>query len=147
MDTMRIASWNLNHKTRLKDVPIDAVEGLVSLNPDVIVLTEYVHGPSRTEFLDRLASHGFHHWLVSHSVPGENQVLIASRTNLERGPILAPAIAPSVPSNALDAFLPLQGYGILGIRVPDYSKNLKVKRECWDWILSTAQSVRTTRSS
>src|SRR4051794_38710327 len=103
---MRVLSWNVNHKTRLRAIPPAACEGLLSLRPDVIVLTEYVHGPTRAAFLDELATHGLGHRLVSTCTPGENHVLIASRTRLEPGPIQAPAIAPSVPSNVLHAVAP-----------------------------------------
>ncbi len=105
------------------------------------MLTEYVDGPTRAPFHASLAQHGFCHLLVSGLGRGENQVLIAGRTALEPGPIFAPEIASSVPSNALHVRLPQEGLEILGIRVPDYSKALKTKRACWDWILQTASEV------
>jgi endonuclease/exonuclease/phosphatase family metal-dependent hydrolase len=138
---MRIVTWNLNHKTFLQDIPHDAIHALLSLRPDILVLTEYVHGPTRERFQDTLASHGIGQCLISGRVPGENQVLIASRSRLEPGPIRAPAIAPSVPSNALHTILPDQQFEILGIRVPDYSKDARTKRACWDWIERTAVGV------
>ena len=98
-------------------------EAIASLGPDVIVLTEYVHGPSRDVFIAKLENHGFCNWLVSEYRKRENQVLIAARTVIEKGPIRAPEIAPSVPSNALHVCLPDEGVEILGLRVPDYSKD------------------------
>ena len=139
---MRIIAWNLNHRIREKAIPDQTTEAIVSLGPDVIVVTEYVHGPTRTGFLAALAQQGFGHWLVSDPRPRENHVLIAARSALEPGPILAPEIAPSVPSNALHVRLPHDGLEILGMRVPDYSKAPKIKRACWDWILQTANDVQ-----
>jgi hypothetical protein len=138
---MRIVAWNINHRIREKTIPDKMTEAIASLGPDVIVLTEYVHGSSRLRFLAALAELGFGHWLVSDPRPRENHVLIAARTAFEPGPIFAPEIAPSVPSNALHVRLPQEGLEILGIRVPDYSKDLKTKRACWDWILKTASEV------
>jgi len=139
---LKIVAWNINHRIREKAIPDQMIEAMVSLAPDVIVLTEYVHGPSRGSFLARLAEHGFGHWIVSDPRPRENQVLVAARTDLEPGSIRAPEIAPSVPSNALHVRLPRDGVEILGLRVPDYSKDAKTKRACWDWIIRTAATVK-----
>jgi endonuclease/exonuclease/phosphatase family metal-dependent hydrolase len=68
--------------------------------------------------------------------------LIASRTPIELGPIEAPTIAPSVPSNALHVILPQERIEILGLRVPDYSKQRAIKRACWNWIIETAKTVK-----
>jgi len=135
---VKIIAWNINHRTLEMAIPDQMVEALVSLTPDVIVRTEYVHGPSRGSFLATLAKHGFGHWCVSDPWPQENQVLIAARTDLERGSIRAPEIDRSVPSNVLHVHLPQDGVEILGLRVPDHSKDAKTKRACWDWILETA---------
>jgi len=119
------------------------VDAVASLGPDVIVLNEYVHRDSRQPFLEQLAESGFPHWQVSHVTPlGENHVLIASRAPIEVGSIRAPDIAPSVPSNFLHIRLPHEGCEILGLRVPDYSKQRTKQRECWDWIIETAATVK-----
>jgi endonuclease/exonuclease/phosphatase family metal-dependent hydrolase len=139
---MRIVAWNINHKAREKKIPEQLAEAIASLGPDVIVLTEYVQGLSRNAFHASLAHHGFCNWLVSECRPRENHVLVAARTALERGSIRAPEIAPSVPPNALHVRLPQEGLEILGLRVPDYSKDPKTKRACWNWIIETAASVK-----
>jgi len=139
---VRIVAWNINHRIREKVIPDQMTEAIVSLGPDVIVLTEYVHGPSRNVFLATLAQRGFCNSLVSECRPRENHVLIAARTPVELGPIRAPEIAPSVPSNALHVRLPDEGVEILGLRVPAYSRYPKIKRACWDWIIATAASVK-----
>ena len=129
---MRIVAWNINHRTREIKIPEQFAEAIAALVPDVIVLTEYVHGPTRSAFHASLAQQGLDNLLISERRPRENQVLIASRTPLQAGPIRAPEIAPSVPSNALHVRLPHKGLEILGIRVSDYSKAPKTKRACWD---------------
>ena len=140
---MRLITWNVNHRTRVKPIPLRLPEIIASLEPDSVVLTEYVHGDSRRSFLAQLAGLGLPYWLVSRATPtGENHVLIVSRTPIVGGDIEAPAIAPSVPSNALHAVLPREGIEILGLRVPDYSKQLAIKRACWDWIIETATAVK-----
>ena len=140
---MRVMTWNLNHRTRAKPIPLGLPDAIASLEPDLIVLTEYVHAESRRSFLAQLADRGLPYWHVSRvTPPGENHVLIASRSPMELGPIAAPAIAPSVPSNALHVILPREGIEILGLRVPDYSKQRTIKRACWNWIIETAKAVK-----
>ena len=58
---MRIAAWNLNHRTKEKTIPLTALHGIDSVNADILVLTEYVDGPSRTEFKRSLADMGYGH--------------------------------------------------------------------------------------
>ena len=53
---LRILAWNLNHRARAKAIPSCLADVIASLEPDVIVLTEYVHRDTRRPFLDQLAS-------------------------------------------------------------------------------------------
>jgi endonuclease/exonuclease/phosphatase family metal-dependent hydrolase len=138
---MRLATWNINHRTREKPIPPLMAEAIASLAPDVIVLTEYVPGPSRGRFLAELAALGLVHTRVSAYAKGHNHVLIASRSALEDGDIRAPAIASAVPSNVLHVRLPGEESDVLGLRIPDYSKEPVTKRACWDWIMTTAGAV------
>lgn len=139
---MVLITWNVNHRARPKPVPALVAEAIASLRPDVAVLTEYVPGPSHMAFLEGLAFIGLEHALVSPQAPKENQVLVASRSPMEAGTIKAPHIAPSVPSNVLHVQLTLAGLEILGVRIPDYGKQLPIKRQCWDWIITTAKELR-----
>jgi endonuclease/exonuclease/phosphatase family metal-dependent hydrolase len=118
-------------------------KAIASLTPDVIVLTEYVHGSSHQIFIEQLDSYGFTYHLVSKRAVKENQVFIAANTKLECGNIIAPTnIDKSLPSNVLHVLLPEKGFDILGMRVPDYSKLPKIKRQCWDWIQKIAAENR-----
>ena len=138
---MRLFTWNINHRSRPKVIPNLLVEAIGALAVDVVVLTEYVPGTAHTKFLMDLASIGLEHNFVSTYTPKENHILIASKNKLREGSIIAPRIAPSVPSNSLHVHQTSTSIEILGIRVPDYSKQPNIKRKCWDWILTTADEV------
>jgi endonuclease/exonuclease/phosphatase family metal-dependent hydrolase len=138
---MRLLAWNVNHRTTQKPIPPLMAEAITSLAPDVIVLTEYVPGPSRERFLTDLASCGLKHKRESAYVKGQNHVLIASRSTLESGDLRAPEIAPAVPSNVLHVRLPDDGLEVLGLRIPDYGKQPVIRSLCWDWITATAKAA------
>lgn len=143
---MRLLSWNINHRTRAKLISPALTAGIDSLKPDVVILTEYVHSPERNGFLADLVKAGLGHYLVSECVPGQNHVLVASRTPLAAGPIRASdeiaKLAQSVPSNTLHAQFPSLGIDVLGLRLPDYSKQPRIKRACWEWILKIAAEAK-----
>jgi endonuclease/exonuclease/phosphatase family metal-dependent hydrolase len=141
--SLRVLSWNLNHRARAKAIPSTLADSIASLKPNVIVLNEYVHGDSRQPFLEQLAKRGFPYWQVSHVTPlRQNHVLIPSRTPIDLGCIKAPAIEKFIPSNFLHVSLPHEGCEILGLRIPDYSNDPKTKRACWNWIIETATTVK-----
>ncbi|KKH50170.1 endonuclease/exonuclease/phosphatase family protein [Methanosarcina sp. 1.H.A.2.2] len=138
--TMKLLTWNINHRTCNKKIPYHMAKAIASLTPDVIVLTEYVPGSSHQIFIEQLDSYGFTHHFMSKRALKENQVFIAANTKLECGNILAPTnIDKSLPSNVLHVLLPEKGFNILGLRMPDYSKLPKIKRQCWDWIQKIAE--------
>lgn len=138
---MRFCTWNVNHRTTQRPIPPSLADAIASLEPDIIVLTEFVPGPSRTSFLQKLAELGLTHQLISAHAQKQNHVLIASRHQLAAGSIVVPPIAPAVPSNALHVSVAGYGFELLGLRIPDYSKQPAIRRKCWDWILATASSV------
>jgi len=138
----RLVTWNVNHRMREKAIPAHMSAALLSLEPDVIVLTEFVPAESRQRFYDELAAGGLSYRLCSAAVERHNHVLIISKTPLEAGDIFAPQIAPAVPSNALHVRLSADNFEILGIRIPDFSKAPALRRACWDWILQMASAVK-----
>ena len=138
---MKILEWNVNHRTRQKPIRPTMAAAILSLRPDVVVLTEYVSGFSRGPFLDELASGGLAYHLVSPDTKAENQVLIVARSILEEGEIRAPAIASSLPSNVLHVRVPAEGFEVLGLRMPDYSRLPPIRRDCWDWLTQTASAL------
>lgn len=107
----------------------------------MIVLTEFVPGPSRAAFLEQLRAGGLSHVLVSNapSDKGFNHLLIAAREPLSVGPLAPPpGIDPHVCTNALHARLPGRGLDVLGIRIPDFSRMPGLRRSTWDWIEAAA---------
>lgn len=139
---MRLFTWNINHRARPKLISNLLLEAVNSLCVDVLVLTEYVPGTTHGKFLTDLASIGLEYICVSSYTQKENHILIASKNKLKEGSIIAPRIAPSVPSNVLHVYHTISSIDILGIRIPDYSKQPDIKRKCWDWILKIANEVR-----
>lgn len=138
---MRLVTWNVNHRARPRPVPGWVPEVLQALAPDVLVLTEYVPGPPNGAFRASLASLGLHYIALSPDAPGENRVLVASRSPVVEGNIRPPLIAPSVPSNFIHVRLPDQCLEVVGMRMPDYSKQPPVRRACWDWLEQAAGTL------
>jgi endonuclease/exonuclease/phosphatase family metal-dependent hydrolase len=134
-------TWNINHRTTQKAIPSTMAHAIVSLNPDIVVLTEYVPGSSRQVFLNQLTSFGLSNIITSDFAKGENHVLIASRSTLEPRDLRAPEINSSAPPNSMHVYSPLHGVEILGLRIPDYSKQPALRQKYWDWIINTAKNV------
>jgi endonuclease/exonuclease/phosphatase family metal-dependent hydrolase len=135
---MRLVTWNLNHRARPRTITPAVTAVVAALAPTVAVFTEYVPGASHQLLLAALSEVGLRHTLMPAFAPKENHVLVASSLALEQGPIRPPAIAPSVPSNALHVCVPEGGFDLLGLRVPDYSRQPRVRHACWKWIEATA---------
>jgi len=130
---MKLLTWNINHRTNEKVIPPLMAEAIDSLEPDIIVLTEFVDGPSRKSFFSELKSFGFSDIKISPGPTGQNHILIAAKTPLIEGEIKAPVIkvtnslgkdqeATALPSNVFHVKVNGPGFDILGIRIPDYSK-------------------------
>ena len=86
---MRIASLNLGHQTWARPIPTTVLTALLDLQPDILVLVEYVEGRGRPELRAALAGAGLAHFAASDSLlyRGKaawwNQVFIASRWPIE----------------------------------------------------------------
>ena len=118
------------------------VDGILSLNPDVVVLTEFVPGKSRDQFIKDLVNAGLVHIRISNFVPKQNSVFVASKYLLNTGEVKPPCFAPSIQSNFIHLELPTEGIHLIAIRIPDYSKFPRIKREYWDWIIEMAGEFR-----
>jgi endonuclease/exonuclease/phosphatase family metal-dependent hydrolase len=145
---MKLLTWNVNHRVNEKTIPPQMAEAIVSLEPDVFVLTEFVDGPSRESFKSDLKLFGFFH-KISDGPKGQNQILIASRTPLVNGgihvpqseqadPPNEPLIPVAFPSNVMHVKVPDKRFDILGLRVPMPLKSVN-RRACWEWIMATAK--------
>lgn len=139
---MKLLAWNINHRSRCRKIPDDMVDAISFLDPDIVVLTEFVPCVNRQNFIDALSLKGFLHSAVSSFTAKQNHVLVVSRTSIQVGEIKAPAIVPSFPSNFIHVKVPEFGLEVIGIRIPDLSKSPKDRLACWDWIESIASGVR-----
>ncbi|MBL0143808.1 MAG: endonuclease/exonuclease/phosphatase family protein [Betaproteobacteria bacterium] len=124
---MKIAAWNLNHRTRMKDLSQGILEVIGEIAPDVLVLTEYVDGDSRAAFKEALKVQGLLHISVSKKIEGHNQVLIASRHGHTQGSVVAPLSDSHAETNfgcirLLDSCLE-----VVGIRAPAYKTETGVE--------------------
>jgi exonuclease III len=138
---MRLLAWNVNHRTFKKAIPPQMPVAILSLKPDVVILTEYV--PNGHERLYKaLADAGLKHQHISSSPPKQNQVLIATRAPSERGDLQADESLPHANSNFLHVRLPGGRAEIVGIRVPMYKKSIE-RRTYWDWFESVALGWRS----
>ena len=136
---MKILEWNVNHRTRQKPIRPTMAAAILSLRPDVVVLTEYVSGFSRGPFLDELASGGLAYHLVSPDTKAENQVLIVARSILEEGEIGAGHCIFA----ALEcAACPRPCRRLRGARssYAGLQQAAADRRDCWDWLTQTARA-------
>jgi len=124
---MKIVSWNLNHRTLEKPIPEMVGIALGSLGADVIILNEFVDGPSRLHFKQQLNDIGYSDITVSDKFPKQNQVLMASRTPQRSGDLSPPDLTVAATGNFLHRKLPDLGIEIVGVRPPAYK--LKSEQE------------------
>ena len=117
---MRIVSWNLGHQTRALKLPATFVDAVKALEPDVLVLNEYVHSESPTKMFEDPLVLGFTRFSVSPHIPGQNQVLLASRSPHAIGDLTAPTTTPAATSNFLH--VSVSGIEVVGMRAPAYPK-------------------------
>ncbi len=143
---VRVIARNLNHRTFKKVIDPAMVQVVGRLDPDLIIFTEYVPGPSNDEFLNGLAECGLSHVRQSDYVPRENAVLIASRMPLKKGTLSGPPIHKSIPSNVLHVVVDELDLDLVGIRIPDYSRDPETRRACWDWVLSIREQLNARNS-
>jgi hypothetical protein len=78
-DSIRIVTWNLNHRAKRRRIPDWIASSILSVEPDVVVLTEYVEGADHQKFTEDLRAGGIAFVQKTDYVPKENQILIASR--------------------------------------------------------------------
>jgi exonuclease III len=134
MRDLRIVAWNLAHQICKKPIQVALAEGILSLSPDVVVLTEYVDGPAdRIGFCTVLRSGGLVHLSQTPSRPRHNGVLIASRFTTSVLPFILPAgLTSHAASNCLNVQLDDLPLNLVGVRVPD-CKTAPEKKAYWDW--------------
>ena len=125
----RIVSWNLGHQTHERPIPPEFLDAIRALSPDVLVLNEYVHGESRAQMTAGLKLMGLGAVSVSAHVPGQNQVLIASRFPHSIGDLTEPTTTPAAKCNFLHVIV--AGTNVVGMRAPAY-KDPKQLAQYWE---------------
>jgi exonuclease III len=123
---MKIASWNLNHRSVPKEIPQGILDVIGELSPDILVLTEYVDDASHEGFKDGLTKQGFSKISVSKGSKDHNQVLIASRQGHSLGTPLAPVPDSHAETNYLSVHIAGEDLEIIGLRAPAYEKKSEI---------------------
>ena len=135
---MRILSWNLNHRIRMKTIPVTALSVIDVLEPDLVILNEYVDGPERSPFKEELQSQGLRNIHVSKKIDRTNQVLMASRKPHHTGDLKAPELDDSSETNFCHITLPELALDIVGLRVPTYAG--KEMKDYWARLVEVINS-------
>jgi exonuclease III len=117
---MRIVSWNLGHQTQERRLKSVFLPTIAALDPDALVLNEYVDGSRRAEMKAALRRQGLVFFQCSDRVGKHNQVLIASRTALGPGTVTADGLDDTARSNFLSVGMQETGIEIVGFRAPAY---------------------------
>jgi hypothetical protein len=136
---LRIVAWNLNHRIREKVIPEGVATAILSLSPDVVVLTEYVEGPDHASFCTILKAYGLATQLHSEFKPRHNHVLIASKSMAALGTFVPPDTLPHAVSNCCHVRLADPSLDLVGLRVPVESP--KQNRCYWDWFEPAIQPL------
>ena len=133
---MRVVTLNVNQRTHRKTIRNPLIDGLLRLEPDVIVLTEYVEPEPRSEFRTRTRSAGLEH--IETSFPIEycperwsDQVLVASRWPVSASP--SPSCPPDDSARSNYLRVRTGGIDLVGIRVPMYKRAAEWYRY-WQWL-------------
>lgn len=137
---MRIVSWNLGHQTRERRLKPVFLPSVCALKPDVLVLNEYVDGPSRVGMRAAFREYGLVHTACSERLGIHNQILIASRYPLDSGTLGPVMLDETAMSNFLSVALPSRGIEIAGLRTPAY-KAVAAKKVFWGHMDSLIRSV------
>lgn len=134
---LRIITWNVRHQTNAIPIRDEMVEILLSMQPHIVVLTEFVPAANHEELIKLMSNSGLKYTALSKLDGKHNGVFICSTFPIEKGTITAPPISPACPPSALHVTIPSLGLDILGIRMPAYKKS-SLRREYWNWIESEA---------
>jgi hypothetical protein len=125
-----IGAWNLHHMASEARIPKGVLEVIGAVSPDVLVLTEYVHGSTRDEFIGGLLDLGYETPSMSECGTGGNQVLIACRQPSIAGHIQPPTLTTAARTNFLHRRLTELSLDVIGLRAP-YYKTAKERDDYW----------------
>lgn len=141
---MKVLTWNLNHRIRQKAIPDGLGELFSGLNADVVLLNEFVDGPTRAPFRESLRSAGYGHQLVSSTPVRHNQVFAAARQPLSLGDLDPPSMDGSARSNFLHIRFEHTPVQLVGFRAPAYETATE-RRAYWAQLVVIMQQVSDRR--
>lgn len=140
MSSLRIASWNLNHRIGMTRFKPEAADAAIALGADAIFFNEYFPQRHGATFEGRLKDAGWVHQLISHEGPERhNRTMVASRVPVEMDAVELPSFDYTMPSNTLAVRIPSHKLRVVAVRVPMYQRAQKeLTLRGWEWIESTA---------
>jgi len=123
------------------------LQAFLTLEPDVVVFTEYVPGPDHKRVVADLADAGYEGIHISDRVERQNQVLVATRAASDRGPWASPPIRPQIPPNFLHVAVPELDLQVVGLRIPMFVRGDTAGEHLYrDWIRDQATLWGTRRT-
>jgi len=141
-NTVHLAAWNLNHRTGKKQVPPAVLHAIASLDADILVLTEFVDGDHQVRFKESLKDLGYDGLAVSMKASRQNQVLIASRSEMADDNLLPlPGYTEAAATNWLHRRFPKLKLEIVGLRAPMYLMSDE-RAGYWNQVETIAKSAR-----
>lgn len=136
---MHLLTWNVGHQTRRRPLPREFADALGDMKPDVLVLTEYVADDSHADFHNALRQHGLAYHLVTDSVKGQNQVLVASCRPLGKGPLACTNISAATVPNWLH--VQSSDVNLVGFRVPMFGTGSQGRARYWQWLADSLPTL------
>lgn len=141
---VRVLAWNLAHQIKQRPIPDDLPALFESMSADVVLLNEFVDGPTRTAFFEGLRHHGYEYQAVSETPAVHNQVFAASRLPFTKGDLKPPTLGVRMDGSAISNFLHIRfeshGIEMVGLRAPAYDKAADV-REYWAEVSDIMKTV------
>jgi endonuclease/exonuclease/phosphatase family metal-dependent hydrolase len=141
--TLKVATWNVNHRVGKTRYRPKAAEAAVALNADLLVLTEYFPRREHYDFLAMLSAGGYPYALLSAATRARaNRVLIASQTPIELFAVETPNFDDHMPANTLTVREVASGLVVIGLRIPWYErKHVRHVKSSWDWLENVARGL------
>lgn len=137
-DSLRLATWNLNHRVGKVPFRPEAAAAAMSLDTDIMVFTEFYPRAQEASFRGALADAGWtHHLLSPPTGEAANRVLVVSRVPLEPLEHAPPTFDDQFPANLVCARVPSHRLALIGLRVPWYTRSDPLVR-AWEWLEQTA---------
>ena len=101
MAKLLILAWNLAHQVKVRPIPADLVEVILTTGAETVLFNEYVDAPSREPFKAAMREAGYRWQAVSETPARHNQIFAASKHAFEVGDLRPPQFDGSAISNFL----------------------------------------------